>query len=854
LNKYSIFYAQRRKIMSHQRTITRADLHVHSHHSKHPSEWILQRLGASESYTPIETIYRLAKEQGNTFVTITDHNTIDGACELRRLHPDDCFISTEATAYFPEDGCKVHILCYDITVEQFAVIQRARDNIYNLRDYLRQENIACSVAHATYSVNEKLTLEHIEKLLVLFDVFEGINGTRGQESNRIWQLVLDKLDPEEMARLSMKHHIDPWSATSWRKGQTGGSDDHAGLFAGFTWTRAEATSKHEFIQAIREKSTVPGGRTGDFKSLAYGIYKITSEHVRQKQGSTPGLTGLLASILFQDRGPSLRERFFLKKLGLRRSARDQIMSRFLNGLWTITHDAASFGADWQITQAYDALAVLLDDLMAEIGRSLEKGIKGQSSEDIFQYISSVFPALVFATPFISTLRILNKNRALNNQLSETFQLRPQGSPKRVLWFSDTIADLNGVSVTINELADCAFVEEAPLRFVGCLTAQEQHHPIANRLLQLPCVFEITPTFYNAHTIRFPSLLRSLDLITQERPDKIVISTPGPVGLTGYLAARLLGIPCEGIYHTDFTKQAEEIIGDRQMIDSIDTYIRWFYARMDIIHVPSQYYMTQLADKGHDRSRIRLFQRGFNPAYGQVLPQDVQFARAQWFSTNRDHVTLLYTGRLSKEKNLDVLASIFEALRAQKLPVRLLIAGDGPERSILEQRLASHASHVCFAGRIDSRQLKSLYLLSDILVFPSTSDTFGMSVLEAQTLGLPALVSQFGGPQEIIIHGQTGYALDISCVERWIETCQKLVQARLTDPIEYQAWRDEIKHRFKHCPTWADLINKITEKESASVLPVENADKGFHLMREAPTEGLKIAQPRSGVKSQLISSD
>ena len=814
--------------MSSQRKIVRADLHVHSYYSKHASEWILQRLGASESYTPIEKIYQLAKEKGNEYVTITDHNMIDGACELIRLHPDDCFISTEATAYFPEDGCKVHILCYDITVEQFAVIQRARTNIYNLRDYLRQENIACSVAHATYSVNEQLTLEHVEKLLVLFDVFEGINGTRGQESNRIWRRVLASLTPEEMVRLCAKHQMNPWSTTSWRKGQTGGSDDHAGLFAGFTWTSAEAYSKSEFINAIRGKATHPGGHIGDFKSLAYGIYKITSEHFRQKQGAITGVTGLLASILFHDKGLSFSERFFLKKLGLRRSVRDKIMSRFLNGLRTITQDAASFGADWQIMQAYDALAILLDDLMAEIGRSLEKGIKGQSSEDIFQYLSSVLPALVFATPFISTLRILNKNRTLNNQLSEMFHLRPQGSAKRVLWFSDTVADLNGVSVTINELAECAFAEEAPLRFVGCLTADDQHHPIATRLLQLPCIFEFTPTFYNAHTIRFPSLLRSLDLITHERPDKIIISTPGPVGLTGYLAARLLGVPCEGIYHTDFTKQAEEIIGDRQMIDSIDTYIQWFYARMDIIHVPSQYYMMQLADKGHDRFRIRLFQRGVNPVYAEVDPHDVQTAREQWFSTNSDHVTLLYTGRLSKEKNLDVLASIFEALRAQNLPVRLLIAGDGPERESLEQRLAPHASHVCFAGRIDSQKLKSFYLLSDIFVFTSTFDTFGMSVLEAQTFGLPALVSQFGGPQEIIIDGHTGYVLDISCIERWIETCKKLVHERLTHPAEYQAWRDEIKLYFKQCPTWVDLINTITEKESTTARPIGDTEKELRL--------------------------
>jgi hypothetical protein len=95
-------------------------------------------------------VYRRAKAGGARFVTLTDHNTIDGALALVARHPADCFVSTEATAYFPEDGCKVHVLCYGITPAQFAAIQKARENIYNLRDYLRAENIACSVAHATF--------------------------------------------------------------------------------------------------------------------------------------------------------------------------------------------------------------------------------------------------------------------------------------------------------------------------------------------------------------------------------------------------------------------------------------------------------------------------------------------------------------------------------------------------------------------------------------------------------------------------------------------------------------------------------------------------------------------------------
>lgn len=790
---------------------SRADLHVHSHYSRHPSEWILQRLGASESYTPVETVYRLAKAQGNTFVTITDHNTIDGALELCRQHPEDCFVSTEATAYFPEDGCKVHVLCYDITPAQFAVIQRARENIYNLRDYLRQAGIAHSVAHATYSVNNKLTMAHVEKLLVLFEVFEGINGTRGEESNRIWQQALQAFTRDDMQRLSAKYRIEPWSADSWRKGQTGGSDDHAGLFAGATWTSAAVDSKDAFLAALRNRRTAPGGHCGDFKALAYGIYKIASAHVREKHTAMPGLAGLLASILFDEEGPSLRERLFLRKLGFRRTARDQIMSRFLNGLWEITQDAPEFGADWQIDHAYDALADLLDELTAEIAGGIEQGVKGQTGQDILQYLSSALPAMLFATPFVSTLHILNKNREINDGLRQAFHLKPEKAPKRVLWFSDTVADLNGVSVTVQELAENARKEKAPLRLVGCPTRHECGLPIAERLVRLPCVYEVTPEFYNAHTVRLPSLLRSLDLIARERPEKIILSTPGPVGLVGYLAARLLGVPCIGVYHTDFTRQAEDVIGDPPITEAIDGYINWFYARMDTVLVPSQAYMALLADKGLDRSRMRLFHRGLDASYGRVSSGLLEEARGRWFRD--DCATLLYTGRLGKEKNLDVLVTVFERLRAEGLPVRLLIAGDGPERTTLEQRLAWHGGQVGFTGRLDREHLKPLYLLADVLIFPSTSDTFGMSVLEAQTLGLPAVVSRYGGPQEIVVHGKTGYALDVACAEDWIDTCRNIVGARLANPDAYQAWRDEIRAVFAERYTWKRLIDEITESAS-----------------------------------------
>ena len=782
----------------------RVDLHVHTNHSRHASEWFLQRLGAQESYTDVETVYRRAKQRGARFVTLTDHNSIEGALELVAKHPDDCFVSTEATSYFPEDGCKIHILCYGITPEQFAAIQKARENIYNLRDYLRAANIACSVAHATFSVNGRLTLAHVEKLILLFDVFEGINGTRGRASNLVLQDVLRHLTPQHIERLVAKHHVEPWGRESWIKGMTGGSDDHAGLFIGETYTGAQAGNVAEFLDALRAKRTLPGGRFGDHKSLAYAIYKIASEYARGK-GGAKGLPGLLSSILFAKNGPAWRERFLVKKLGWRRSKHDRILARFLESLMAITREADRRDANWQVECAYTALSALLDDCLAEAARSIECGVRGDEAPDLFQYLSLALPAGFFAAPFFSTLRLLHRNRELNDALLESFGSGESREDTRVLWFSDTVADLNGVSVTMTEVAACARRLNRPLRLVGCLTPEEQARPQPPDLINLPCIYTVKPDFYSAHTVRVPSLLGAIDQIAAHNPDRIVISTPGPVGLVGLAAARLLGVPCVGVYHTDFAKQAEYITGDLQIAGLVESYTHWFFSCVDEIRVPSTAYMNLLTERGLDRARMRPFRRALESEFTHLDAATLESGRRRWFTDGRP--TLLYAGRLGQEKNLDFLLTVFAALRIRQPDVRLVLAGDGPSRSTLEQAAAG-SSEIVFTGRLDRMELRACYALADIFVFPSTSDTFGMVVLEAQAFGLPTVVADVGGPPEIVTHGRTGYALPSDDPEIWLQTLTRLVEARRSNPADYARWREEIRTAARSSENWETLLNDI----------------------------------------------
>lgn len=185
----------------------RADLHVHSKHSSKPSEWILRQLRAPESYTEPREIYRLCRERGMTFVTVSDHDSVEGALEI--AHLPGVFLSSEVTVEFPEDGCEIHCLVTGVSEEQHREIQRLRRDVYAFRDYLRQEDILHSVAHPLYRVNDRLTLDQLEKLLVLFNRFEALNGIHDRRANALVRRIFGSLTPDVIAALAERHRLEP---------------------------------------------------------------------------------------------------------------------------------------------------------------------------------------------------------------------------------------------------------------------------------------------------------------------------------------------------------------------------------------------------------------------------------------------------------------------------------------------------------------------------------------------------------------------------------------------------------------------------------------------------------------------
>jgi glycosyltransferase involved in cell wall biosynthesis/predicted metal-dependent phosphoesterase TrpH len=758
--------------------MARVDLHVHTRYSDHPSEWFLQRLGASESYTEPENVYHIAKSRGMDFVAITDHNTIKGALELKARHPEDVIVGVELTTYFPDDGCKVHVLVWGITEEQFAQLDAARKDIYVLREYLRAWNLAHAVAHATYSVNGRLTVEHLERLLVLFDSFETLNGSRTARQNAQWSTALECVTPSMIADLARAHRIAPRPGQPWVKGATAGSDDHSGLLIGRAWTEAEADTPDAFLQAIRDRHTRAVGRNNDYRALAFSVYKIALDYARSNAMlSQNPLVERLHQLLYGIAQPASAPAAISRLIAQLRAVRDPLGARLLSVCEDLER-MCDADLDERFDVAYEHAARAIDELLGSLLRSAETAVSRGELAAVVAEASTALSTAFVAAPFFTTLGALSRGRGASDEFVRRHALGPS-SVRRVLWFTDTLTDLNGVSVTLQQVARTAAERGDALGVVTCGCADAMR--LTGTIVDLPSVHTFHLPYYESYVLGVPSPLRALRTIQSFEPDAIMVSTPGPVGMLGLAVARLLDVPCTFVYHTDYGAQLSHVGGEDSPAELVDDFVHWVCRQCDAILVPSQAYRARLEQVGIVPDRIRDFRRGIDTA--AFAPG--RSGRA-WLTSHHgvpDAPTLLYTGRVSREKALDTLLEAYERLLEEHPDLNLVIAGDGPYLG--ELRTAwSHLAGVHWLGSLPNSDLPPVYSAADIFCFPSRTDTFGMSVLEAQACGVPAVVSDAGGPQDIVVDGVTGTVVPGPGVDAWVDAIDHMLVMAEDRPVDY----------------------------------------------------------------------
>jgi glycosyltransferase involved in cell wall biosynthesis len=181
-------------------------------------------------------------------------------------------------------------------------------------------------------------------------------------------------------------------------------------------------------------------------------------------------------------------------------------------------------------------------------------------------------------------------------------------------------------------------------------------------------------------------------------------------------------------------------------------MKWFYSQMDTVWVNSESYRQSWIERGLPAQKMHILPRGLDTELFCARRRDEKFWPAHGAAPGA--VVLLYVGRISKEKNLDVLVDAWRQLHeshGSASPLALALVGDGPYRAELSKMIPE----AIFTGYLSGEQLATAFASADVFVFPSTTDTFGNVVIEAQACGLPCIVTDVGGPKDLVHAGVTG---------------------------------------------------------------------------------------------------
>jgi glycosyltransferase involved in cell wall biosynthesis/predicted metal-dependent phosphoesterase TrpH len=652
---------------------SRADMHVHSTASELSKLGIQRSLHLPECATPPEEVYRLAKRRGMDFVTITDHDTIEGALALDSL--PDTFISEELTVWFKGEPQAVHVLCYGITPNDHEWLQAHNDDVEACAGYLHDSSITTALAHPFYAVEAPLTARHRRRLAQLFPIWETRNGSRAKELN-----------------LPAFVYIETHGGTA-----IGGSDDHAGIDIGRTFTETPpASTPADFLAHIGAGRAAAHGAQGSAAKWTHAAMALAIRSLGRGDGaSRPDPAAVLKLVERVMREGDVRHGPVGGDLGP-----DDALALLRAWLEAMDLDVDERTLLRKLQDGELGHPDLLRRARRIHGRRLADAvhgavamIAGERELNLQQAAARVFDACVPTIPYAAAGAFLGREKL---KLA-----RNDGDRPRVALVADGLGSIHGVTRTIQQIRDRG-VPGFDVEVIGTDADVDR---------RLSAVAEIEVPFYPGLRIGVPSLPAIVDGLAEGRYDLVHLCSPGPAGIGAWLLARVLELPVLGSYHTELAAYAGLRSGQAQLEGLAALAISAFYRSCGVVLSPSEASDERLHRLGIDAERIGRWDRGVDISRlhpGLRVPGLLP-----------GEVNILYSGRLTKEKGVDLL---------------------------------------------EGAELARTYASADVFLFASRTDTFGQVVLEAQASGLPVVAVGEGGPASLVEHGESGLLAAATCEE------------------------------------------------------------------------------------------
>lgn len=341
---------------------------------------------------------------------------------------------------------------------------------------------------------------------------------------------------------------------------------------------------------------------------------------------------------------------------------------------------------------------------------------------------------------------------------------------RIAFFTDSYSEVNGVAHTSRMLADFAKRRELPFLCVHAaggekmtgrngegVTISEEGSLMKLALPRTKFGFKLDAD------LRFDLLMMrharlALETVRKFKPDVVHITGPSDIGLLGLYVAHRLKLPIVMSWHTNVHEYAKQRLEKLlPFLPDVRRFSLTGSAEQLSLKLTLLFYKLGKVFLAPNEELGEMLQRNTNrPVFMMRRGVDTDLFSPEKRQRNDDVFTIGYVGRLTPEKNVRALAELEKGLRAASgkegvKDFRFVIVGTGSEREWMEQQM----QNTVFAGVMKGEALARAYANFDLFIFPSRTDTFGNVVLEAQASGVPAIVSDQGGPKFIIRDGKTG---------------------------------------------------------------------------------------------------
>ncbi|OWV13311.1 glycosyltransferase [Fibrobacter sp. UWB5] len=438
---------------------------------------------------------------------------------------------------------------------------------------------------------------------------------------------------------------------------------------------------------------------------------------------------------------------------------------------------------------------VLDSRPAIFGRTVTSTFKkmfGFKHQPPGNLRTGMIPPIVFGSLILNIPKLLK----LRSYLKKERKQHP-ADDVRILFYSDNLDETNGIANNLRNVIPYMRAHGMHAFLAGNAFNTRPCGVVENGYcILLPRLFSMEQLGYANSELAIPRVGPVLRLLKRYPVDLIEFETPSPGAWLVCFCAKVAGIKVFSHYRTDVPTYTRTLVKAKWMFHFVLWLMKIFYGMTKPVVSPCKDYAKILTTQLKvPENKVQILPRGLplekfsRDLRGKGVWEKYNGATEAIQNENRK-VRFSFIGRISKEKNLEFLNGVWKKFAAKHNDVELMYVGYGWYLEEIKKFFEGDNS-VHFAGEQGGETLASLYADSDFFLFPSVTDTFGNVVVEAMSTGTPAIVSNYGGPHDIVMDEAAGRILPID-EDAWLTALEECRKLYLEQPEAYAKMR-EVAH-------------------------------------------------------------